>query len=183
MKIQANKSFFDSLKNLYGIKHAYYEVRAWIKYHIFSKGFFHLLSTVLKSYPYQESYLLEIERAKIKEMADYIEKNKRFVGWEYVVRDMRICVKLIGIMLEDNQLFHFNGNLIFTKKEDGNYEVGKTDDFEYKCDVKVNVKNIDRFVDKQHQKFYLDMPHELYIQKASYLYHKIRYEREKEWWD
>jgi len=186
MEIKVNKSFFNSIKNLCGIKHVYYEVRAWIKYHIFSKDFWHLLGTVLKSYPWQETYLLELERAKLIEMANYIEKYKRFVGWEYVVRDIRICVTLIHIMLEEELYYHYNGNLLFEPSEEyeGDYEVKHTDDFEYVCDIKVNTKNANRFFDNEKAREYaVEHPHELYIQKAMYLYHKIRYERENEWWD
>ena len=187
MEIRVNKTFFKSLDRLtswkYWFEHAYCEIRACVKYHIFSKDFWHLFGVVLKSYPWQESYLLEIERAKIKEMANYIEKNKRFVGWEQVVRDMRICISLIGIILEEKPLFHFNGRLTFKENESGNYEVGHTPDFKYVCDVKVNTKNIDRFVDKEAQIGYLEEPHEFYRLKAKYLYHKIRYDKGDEWWD
>lgn len=89
-------------------------------------------------------------------------------------------------MLEDGDYFHFDGDLTFTPLNDkeGNYKVGHTPDFKYVCDVKVNTKNIDRFEPrKEYQKALLDYPHELYMLKARYLYHKIRYEHELEWAD
>jgi len=186
MKVTASKTFFQSLERLEGIKHIYYVVRAWVKHHLFSKDFYRLLLTVLKDYPWDYSYLLVLERAKLNAMANYFEKSKIFVGWEYVVRDIRLCINLIGIILEEKDLFHFNGDIVFEKSEEyeGDYEVKHTPDFKYVCDVKVNTKNIDRFVpEKSHQKAYLEQPHELYILKAKYLYNKIRHEHMAEWWD
>lgn len=182
MKITVANSFFESLKDLNSFKQKYYSVISWLRYHT-SKDFFKILKELLKSYPYDNCYLLRIERAKLLEMINYHKKVQGFVGWEKCVRDMKICVSLIGIMIEDEDLFHFNGDLIFNKNENNEYEINHTPDFEYICDVSVNTKNINRFIsDNKMQKFYLEHPHELYVKKATYLYHKIRYEREFEWW-
>ena len=117
-------------------------------------------------------------------MRKYHIKSNRFVGVEYVIRDMKICENLIDIFNGKKKLFHYDGNITFNELEDGNYEVCHTPDFKYNCDVKVNTKNWKRFVcDDKLKKFYTENPHELYMLKAKYLYHKIRYERDYAWLD
>lgn len=182
MKVEASKSFFDSIKDIDSWKSKYRSFKTWIKYHT-TKEFKNLLKVVLKSYPWDYAYLYEIEQAKIAEMVEYHRKNQRFVGWEEVVRDMEICYKLIDIFLGKKDMFHYDGDLTYTKLENGNYEVGHTSDFKYQCDVKVNTKNADRFVNAENKKWYIEHPHELYMEKAKRLYHKIRFERDESWWD
>ena len=53
--------------------------------------------------PWDWYYLLNLERCKIREMMNYINKTQRFVGWEIVVRDMRTSIKLIDIVLEERE--------------------------------------------------------------------------------
>lgn len=166
---------------------AYRSIRSWFKF-TFSKNHIRLMKEAYKGRPWDFSYLWDLEYAKIKEMADYIEKSNSFVGVEYVVRDMRICLSLIEIFSDKRDLFHFDFKPL--EKNDENYDGGVTvkavgiPDSEYKCHVNVNLKNINRFVDdKDAQKWYIEYPHELYELKARYLYHKIRREREMGWWD
>ena len=184
MKVNAAPSFFESLKRIGSFKDKWLTFKGWIKYHLFNKNFYALLKEVYKTYPWDESFLYDLEKAKIEEMRKYHIKSDRFVGVEYVIRDMKICENLIDIFNGKKNLFHYDGNLTFNKLEDGNYEMGHTSDFKYNCDVKVNTKNLKRFVhDEKLYKFYLDSPHELYMLKAKYLYHKIRYENDGNWWD
>ena len=183
MKVEVAPSFIESLKNIDSLKNKYYQIKAWFRYH-FTKDFFKVLKSVLKSYPWQESFLYDIEKEKLNEMANYLEKENRFVGVEYVVRDIRLCIKLIDIMQNETALFHYDGDLTFKRiKNSDNYEVNHTPDFKYNCNVYVNTKNIDRFCVEKEKEFILNSPHELYLRKAKYLYHKIRYERDNQWWD
>lgn len=189
MKVNAAPSFFESIKRIDSLGNKIRGVWYWIRMHT-KKRFLRVLKATLKSYPYDSSFLLEIEQAKLNEIADYIEANDRFVGCEYVVRDIRLCVRLIEILKHETDYFHFNGDIRFVPSgkvdEDGNeiMEFKPTPDFEYVCDVKVNMKNIDRFARSQaEEKLFNRQPHELYLRKARCLYHKIRSEREQEWWD
>jgi hypothetical protein len=150
------------------------------------------MKTAYGGRPWDCVYLWDVEYAKIKEMADYLEKSDRFVGVEYVVRDMRICLSLIEIFSGKRDLFHFDGGLLFQEidKNSEDYDGGNTKrivaspDFKYNCHVNVNLKNISRFVPNEKvREWYIKTPHELYEQKARYLYHKIRYEHEQEWGD
>ena len=184
MKVIATQSFLDSIKNLNSLKNKWYQVRAWFKYH-FTTDFFNIIKTAFKGYPWQESFLYDLERAKLVEMINYHKKVQRFVGWEYVVRDMELCVRLIDIFNSDGiDLFEYLGDLDFIEQtDDGTYEVDGSD-LKYHCKIYVNFSNIDRFVSNEClKKYYIDAPHELYILKAKRLYHKIRYERDAEWWD
>lgn len=171
-------------KNNWLVK-AYRSIRSWFKF-TFSKNHIRLMKEAYKGRPWDFSYLWDLEYAKIKEMADYIEKSNSFVGVEYVVRDMRICLSLIEIFSDKRDLFHFDEKLLNDEKCNRGVIVEGVGipDFEYKCHVNVNLKNINRFVDnKEAQKWYIEYPHELYELKARYLYHKIRREREMGWWD
>lgn len=164
---------------------AYHSIRSWFKF-TFNKNHIRLMKEAYKSRPWDFGYLWDLEYAKIKEMADYLEKSNRFVGVEYVVRDMRICLSLIEIFSDKRDLFHFDEKLLNDEKCNRGVIVKAVGipDFEYKCHVNVNLKNINRFVDdKDAQKWYIEYPHELYELKARYLYHKIRREREMGWWD
>lgn len=189
MNVQVAPSFFESLKRIGSPWERFREVIYWIRMHT-KKRFLRVLKATLKSYPYDSSFLLEIEQAKLNEIADYIEVNDRFVGCEFVVRDIRLCVKLIEILKNDTKYFHFNGDIRLVPSgkvdEDGNdiMELKPTPDFKYVCDVNVNKRNINRFVRNQKEKeVFENQPHELYLRKARCLYHKIRSEREEEWWD
>ena len=183
MKVEAVPEFFKDLKNLGSLKNKYYEVRAWFRYH-FKKDFLHVLKVVLKSYPWDYAYLYEIEQAKILEMMNYHKKHQRFVGWEQVVRDMQICYNLIDIFTEKKDLFHYTGNLKFVPVENSDSVEIKDDNLVYHCLVNVNTNNVDRFITHpEEKKWLLRHPHELYIKKAKYLYHKIRLENDGKWWD
>ena len=118
-------------------------------------------------------------------MIEYHKKANMFVGVEYVIRDMELCVKLIDIFNEDGiNLFHYTGGLKFMPIEGSDDFEVNDDNLQYHCDVKVNMKNIDRFVNNDAEKnMFQNSPHELYIAKAKYLYHKIRLERDGAWWD
>ena len=164
---------------------AYHSIRSWFKF-TFNKNHIRLMKEAYRGRPWDFGYLWDLEYAKIKEMADYLEKSNRFVGVEYVVRDMRICLSLIEIFSDKRDLFHFDGKLLNDEKCNRGVIVKAVGipDFEYKCHVNVNLKNINRFVDdKDAQKWYIKYPHEFYELKARYLYHKIRREREMKWWD
>lgn len=189
MKVFANKSLFRK-ENLF--LSAYYSIRSWFRY-TFNKYHVKLVNEAFKGRPWDEGFLIDLEAAKIREMVDYHQRVQRFEGVEYVIRDMKLCLSLIEIFTGKRDIFHYTGKLEFveadkeTEKdlgEKGLFELKESPDFKYHCDVVVNTKNADRFVnDKRTINFYLEHPHELYELKARYLYHKIRFEREEEWWD
>ena len=184
MEIQANKSFFKSLKRIGSLGGKIREFRGWCRYHLFNKDFKELHKVVMKTYPWDFGFLYDLERAKIEEMCKYHQKKQRFVGREFVVRDMKLCMKLIDIFSGKVDLFHYDGDIVFLPIENGNYEMGATPDFKYNCDVYVNMRNANRFCETEYEKKWLiEHPHELYMKKAKCLYHKIRVEKDETWWD
>lgn len=177
MEIKASPGFFKSLKRLNSPLEKISEAWSWISYH-FSRDFWKLLKIVLKGYPWDYSYLYALEKAKIEEMCKYHERYRCFEGCEYVIRDMKICIALIEIFNEkETDLFHYTGEPI---KGTDNVEVDSSG-LEYHCDVYVNTRNASRFLSEEQQKHW--HPHAIYIEKARRLYHKIRVERDQEWWD
>lgn len=184
MEVIATNSFFNDLKKIGSIGEKWRSLKSWVHYHT-KKDFWKIVKEVFSGYPWDETYLLRLERAKINEMLHYHERNKRFEGVEFVIRDMKLCLHFLDIMISDgNKLYTYHGSIVPVKLPDGNYKFEETPDFRYTCFVKVNINNIKRFVDNEKAwKWYIDHPHELYVVKAAYLYHKIRHERENYWWD
>ena len=182
----------------------WFGIRSWFRY-TFNKWHLNLIKEAYKGRPWDDSYLTDLEAAKIREMMHYHERADRFVGVEYAIRDMRICLSLIEIFSGKRNTFHYSGGLKFVdidketaekiageldeetgKKvvESGLFELKPTPDFKYHCDIVVNLKNVDRFVrNETERKYCIEHPHELYELKSRYLYHKIRYYKEQEWWD
>ena len=188
MKIVAATSFFKSLKKIGSFGSKFREAVYWLKIHT-RKRFLRIVKTAFSGYPYDYYYLLELEQAKLNEMADYLEENDRFVGVEFCVRDIRTCSSLIAIFTGKKSLFHYDGKIKFVPSDEKD-ENGESlmelngDNLKYFCDVRVNTKNIRRFVpDEKLIEYYTEHLHELYELKAQKLYHKIRCEKEKEWWD
>jgi hypothetical protein len=99
MEVKIAPSFFKSITDLDSWKSKVRRIRSWFRFH-FNKDFFKLFKVVLKSYPWDEGYLYDIEKAKIEEMRKYHEKQRLFVGVEHVIRDMKICERLIDIFME-----------------------------------------------------------------------------------
>ena len=55
--------------------------------------------------PWDWEYLLQIEKRKLKEMAEYFKRTQTTVGWEFQVRDCELCVKLIDINCEKDPYY------------------------------------------------------------------------------
>lgn len=186
MKVEVAPTFFKSLKSVFSPKAAFRRWFSRIKYRR-TKGYKNLLKTLKNGDPWDYLFLDYLEKAKIEEMRDYISKTKRFVGWENVVRDMNICISLIDIFTEKKELYTYKGldsmNFVQIEGTD-DYEIKFDKEPEYVCLVNVNLKNIKRFCNKNGEEdFMRKNPHELYIAKARALYHKIRLEKDRHWWD
>ena len=156
-------------------------VRYWLKTHLFSRHFWKKIKILCQTRPYDFWGLYKIEQATIRELWETIKDDDIYVGVEYDVRDMKICERLLDIMMDDKvSLFHFNRLNDFECRSDGVVVFNP----QYICDVKVNTKNVKRFAkNKVLEEYYVKYPHELYIEKARRLYHKIRYERDTAWAD
>lgn len=111
-------------------------------------------------------YLYNLELAKLKEMVEYFTKYGISADNDLYIKQMKLAIRLLEIIIEEGG-YHFD------------------DSKNYICDAKVNTKNVDRFVKNEKEKeFYVNkFPHELYLIKAKYLYHKLRNDFEQTWWD
>lgn len=128
---------------------------------------YNVVDKALNGYWFDYGYLYDIELAKLIEMRDNFKGKGLSVDNEKYVRQMDLAIKLLEIINEDEG-FHFD-----------------TENGGYVCDVKVNLKNAKRFVkDEEVMDYYTERyPHELYLLKAQYLYHKLRFYFEQYWWD
>ena len=108
--------------------------------------------------------------------------------YEPIVRWIKMAVKLHDIMLDNNvDLFDYEGEMEFVPIDDGKFYKLKDDNVKYRCLVKVNMRNLDRYLKLSHNQkakdWYIEHPHELYQLKAWYLYHKLLAYYAKTWWD
>lgn len=148
---------------------------------LFNKVKYKTVDEAINGYSFDFGYLYNLELAKLKEMVDYFTKYGISADNDKYIRQMKLAIKLLTIVNNEGG-FHYEwltdgkGNIV-----DGNF----SDTHVYVCDVKVNTKNADRFVRNEKEKdFYINRyPHELYLLKAKYLYHKLRNDFEQTWWD
>lgn len=133
--------------------------------------------------PWDWSYLLNLERCKIREMMNYINKTRRFVGYQTVVRDMQICIKLIDIVLEEDTLYKSWLHQSYRHP---------IKDFETIEEVKfpkyMNIRNRHRFLHKDflngdYPNIFNSLLAEYRKRKALALYNKIRTYKLFSWWD
>lgn len=133
--------------------------------------------------PWDWYYLLHLEQTKLKEMANYFEKKDRFVGVEKVVRDIRICLKLIDIICGKDALYKS-----WLHQSYGH----PIKDFESLEEVKfpkyINIRNRHRFLHKDflngdYPNIFNSLLAEYRKVKALALYNKIRTYNLFTWWD
>ena len=161
---------------------------SWVCVHT-RRPFLKLLGTVLRSWPYDADDLYEIEKAKLEEILNQFErmkeKNTYTCSTDEDIRDLRLCISLLDKIVNESKLYDYLGDLKLVKDPEnkGCYKFHKSENWKYICKVNVNFNNISRFSSPIYFDFYRSTPHELYLRKAKYLYHKIRYERDDGWWD
>jgi len=68
---------------------------------------------------YDHAFIFDVLKFKIKNTADYIEKHKRYEDWEYDVEKMRLCIRLIDKIQNDDYQSEYQNYYetdLFTKK-------------------------------------------------------------------
>lgn len=135
---------------------------------LFNKVKYKTVDEAINGYGFDYGYLYNLELAKLNEMVDYFTKHGTSADNDKYIRQMKLAIKLLKIVIEERDCFHFD------------WAKGG-----YVCDVKVNLKNAKRFVKEEEvMDYYTERyPHELYLLKAQYLYHKLRFYFEQYWWD
>ena len=148
------------------------------KFALFNKVKYNTIDECINGYAFDFGYLYNLELAKLKEMVDYFTKYGISADNDLYIKQMKLAIRLLKIIIEEGG-YHFEHNI------DNNGSEKFTDLNKYVCDVNVNVKNADRFVANKYERdFYVNRyPHELYLLKARYLYHKLRNDFEQTWWD
>lgn len=143
--------------------------------------------------PWDFGFLLELEQHKIREMCKYFKKHHHLTNWQFVVRDLELCLKLIDIILEkdiyykswldNNYTQYWSDKSFLCKPKDRNY---------IPFSVYVNINNSKRFFPqadfncdsiKQHPRLMDGAKISLREKKALFLYNKIRAYRMECWWD
>lgn len=85
------------------------------------------LPIIWKDRNWDDHFIFEVLKFKIKNTADYTEKKQRFVGWENEVRYMRICEKLMDRIQNEYYQVEYQDYQDFDMStvptEDGLYEV------------------------------------------------------------
>lgn len=155
------KNFFRFLANIFKI----------IKIAITNSSKYELVNEAINGNSFDFAYLYYIEKQKLIEMREYFKNHGISTRNDEIIKQIDFAIKLLNIIIDEN-VYHFE---YYTDNESKKYV----------CDVKVNLKNIDRFTNNNFEKDIIKnkFPHELYRMKARNLYHKLRYYYEENWWD
>lgn len=134
------------------------------------------------------SYLLELERFKIKRMIkSFSEASVPHVGIEFTIRELKICVSLIDIILEEDapmktymeNNYGSNGKVRMSVGDDHILNIERDPDC-YKTPIRVNTNNYRRFGLKEKPNKILLMDYRR--RKALKLYNSIRNRLFNWWW-
>lgn len=138
-------------------------------------------------------FLIEMERMKIQQMADYFKDSEIIMEVEFVRRDLNLCLRLLDIVQgKDDLQIELNKFDTVAFRENGKrmYRmVGESRVISFRK-LYVNVRNAQRFVnydieqmtgkDKDNRATYLE---DIRKEKAWHLYNLIRSYRMFTWWD
>lgn len=142
------------------------------------------------NYPYDYSYLLSLEREKLKDMYKYFS-NANIIEDEWIrARDCKLAIALLDIILGDDSSYDIYWPA-YNKLIEGKYNI------RYTIRKYVNDSNINRFLDRDVCKKYriesskknnadnlpIIIRDDLRIEKAWNLYCKLREYRLRTWWD
>lgn len=140
-----------------------------------------------KDFDWDYGFLLEIERKKLSEMYSYFKTCTSTNKMRIVERDLCICLKLLDIILEKDDLQLKFSDIEFKIKEKGFYEMKEQPRiFSYRK-LYVNTRNATRFCKfgfpNEDNDLEIIQRERLRQAKAWNLYHKIRCYRMFDWWD
>jgi len=180
----------------------YWKLYRWCKWDLkhfpgdIKQGFINLwrwLPIVWKDRDWDDHFIFEALKFKLKNTADYFEENQRFVGWENEVKYIRICEKLIKRIQDDYyQMEYCDDKYSITKmriEENGNLEFDtikdNLDEYINKYPLtKKKVLSLDKYETYILTKngFALAIGMERHL-KARKLLFKIMERRIEAWWD
>lgn len=144
-------------------KQFYLDIIDWFR-NCCNKYHFKTVWVAFKAQPYDWTYLLKLERSKIKEIRNYCAISD-VVGHDNNIKWMNTCIKLLDIIIDD----------------EGQDSIRK-----------MNYNNIDRFIRKPIKEgvlwedvvdYYKKYPDDYRFVKAWNLYFEIRKNYTGNWWD
>jgi hypothetical protein len=151
---------------------------------------------VWKDRDWDDHFIFEALKFKLKNTANYFEEKQRFVGWEDEVKYIRICEKLIKRIQDD---YYQTEYMDYVNMEFDLIPISNTDRFEYKSTVTEN--NLNKYFalyPKTKKKVLLSDRYKTYVPtdtgialamgverhlKARKLLFKIMERRIEGWWD
>lgn len=139
----------------------------------------HFIELARRDFDWDYAYMLEMERAKLEDMAKYFTESRIAEHDWAVARDAKICIRLIDIIIGNDSSYVMKDN---EKKPFMEWDLVEI--------KKVNLKNAERFLSKERMDRYRDNPRmkvylkdDLRIEKAWNLYCKIREYNMRSWWN
>ena len=158
------------------IKTFWLNIRRWLAYY----------PVVRKTYDFDYSSLLEIERHQLIKLRDCISKYQNHVNAWRDIRNMNWAIACLDIVLE-NGCSYSNGEGLLIKESDekGFSKLILNPKHKWIMPIYVNTRNAKRFWRGYKEDFQINdlFKDYLRIEKAWYLYNKIRQEHLRMWWD
>lgn len=150
--------------------------------------------TMFHHYGWDNSFCWELLRFHIQKSNYYFSRNLGLISEKHrshILMWQRIAIGLLNIILEKRKLWEI------TKREDTKIDLDGDVlgglEYDYKCLVYVNTRNLHRFGTwytdyetgeiTKNNKYMENEPHELYIEKARQLLLKIMDRYANSWWD
>lgn len=168
-------------RHMRGNVRAYFEgISRWFAYR----------KVLMKAYDFDYASILEVERFQITRVRDCLSKYSGHVGWERDVQEMNLALKLLDIIEEDGCSERVGKPLTFERIEGTELSRLVEDPKEYwTLPVYVNTKNSRRFWPALDPQKFEDpragnlWKDHLRVEKAWYLYHKLKMQYMRGWWD
>lgn len=161
----------------YIIKRFYEDITCWFRYN-FNKKKWNLVKNSITDYPFDYCYIWNLEKCKLEEILYYFENNCHIENNNDIIKEIKLALVLLQIIIDDGYtLYSYESNMEI-KDNDVIFVPNK-----YKCNIYVNTNNYYRFVNEKYKEFYEKYPHNLYVEKAKYLYYKLLNNKIRNWWD
>lgn len=135
-----------------------------------------IIKAAMNFQPFDYGFLLEMEKEALKKMAEYFDTANIAVTDERSAKEIRLALKLLDIATEEKSAY-IPGKTIMEENTIKSIEEGK-------MLVYVNTRNWKRFFPN----FTLDWNKPIFqdslrVQKAWYLYNKLKYYYQRGWWN
>lgn len=139
-------------------------------------------------YDFDYTGILEVERHQIERTRDSIIYFHNHEYWKRDVERMNLTLKLLSIAMGEDSISELISGSHWTEKIEGEDLWEWKSDAKYEATKYVNIRNAHRF-SKIPKEYYIDsdikglnLDH-LRVEKAWYLYNKLKYYWERSFWD